>query len=239
MRLFATSEGLVSPPAPFTPAAADQERRGWLKKLGAALGLGLLAGPALAAAPRGTRQTAGADPFIGEIMLFAGNYTVNGYAMCDGQLLPINQYQALFSLLGTTYGGNGTTTFGLPDLRGRFPMHFGQGPGLTGHVLGERAGAETTTLTTAQMPTHNHSLGVLSAPGTTTSPAGNFPAVPAAQAASSEDNVTVKAYGAAANTTAAPTAIGTAGSSQAHSNMNPYLALNFQIALNGIYPSRA
>lgn len=239
MRLFATSEGLHSAATPFTPAPANQERRGWLKKLGAALGLGLLGGPALAAAPRGTRQVTGVDPFIGEIMLFAGNFPVSGYAMCDGQLMSIAQNQALFSLLGTMYGGNGQTTFALPDLRGRFPMHTGQGPGLTPHSVGDRAGAETTTLLTTQMPAHNHTLGVSSAAGTTTSPAGSFPAVPAAVIASTEENLTVKGYGTTTNAAAAPTAIGAAGGGQPHSNMNPYLALNFQIATQGVYPSRA
>lgn len=171
-------------------------------------------------------------------MLFAGNFAVRDYAMCDGQLLSIAQNTALFSILGTTYGGNGTTTFALPDLRGRFPMHMGTGPGLTAHSLGQAGGTETNTLTPAQMPTHNHPLGVSSLAGTTTAPAGNFAAVPAAQVVSTDENVAVKGYATTTNAAAAATAIGTAGSSQAHSNVNPYLALNFQIAIYGIYPSR-
>lgn len=237
MRLFATSEGLVSGAAPFTPAPADQERRGWLKKLGAALGLGLLGGAAQAA-PRGSRSTAGMDPFIGEIMLFAGNFEVRNYAFCNGQLLSIAQNTALFSILGTTYGGNGTTTFALPDLRGRFPMQFGQGPGLSNYNLGQVGGAESTTLTAAQMPAHTHAQNVSAAAGTLATPAGTFPAAHAAQLASTEENVNVKGYGATANAVAAATALGTTGGNQPHSNMNPYLALNFQIALFGIFPSR-
>lgn len=237
MRLLATTDGLQSLTDEMLHPAATA-RRSWLKRLGAALGLGMLAGPALAA-PRGTRQTAGADPFIGEIMLFAGTYQVQGYELCNGQLLSISQNTALFAILGTTYGGNGQTTFGLPDLRGRFPMHYGTGPGLTNHPLGGFAGAETATLTTAQLPAHTHPLGVATGAGTSNSPSGRVPAATVGTAADSGEGVTVNAYAAAANGTAAAAAIGTVGGSQAHSIVNPYLALNFQIATQGLFPSRA
>jgi len=239
MRLFATSEGLVSAATPFAPAAADQERRSWLKKLGAALGLGLLGGPALAAVPRGTRQTQGMDPYIGEIMMFAGNFEVRGFAFCNGQLLSIAQNTALFSILGTTYGGNGQTTFALPDLRGRIPMQFGQGPGLSNHSLGQVGGTETTTLLTTQMPAHSHTMGVSSVAGNSATPVNGVPALTTAVVTGNEENVSVKNFSTAApNNTAAAGAIGIAGGSQPHSIVNPYLAINFQIALEGIFPSR-
>ncbi|MCC3155387.1 tail fiber protein [Hymenobacter sp. BT770] len=238
MRLFATSEGLVSAPAPFTPAPADQERRGWLKKLGAALGLGLLAGPALAVAPRGTRQTTGVDPLLGEIMLCGFNFEVEGYFFCDGRLLPIRQYTALYALLGTTYGGDGTTTFALPDLRGRLPMGQGPGPGLSPHSIGERAGNENVTLTTAQMPAHNHPLGVSGNPATTATAAGNFPAAASGQTNGGE-GLQLNSFGTTGGQLANGATIGNTGGSQPHSVMNPYLALNFQIAYQGYFPSRA
>src|SRR5262245_26202423 len=105
------------------------------------------------------------DPFIAEIKMFGGNFAPLGWATCDGQLLPISQYTALFSLLGTTYGGDGVTNFALPDLRGRVPMHPGQGPGLSPRTLGEKAGTETVTLTTAQLPAHNHAANCVTPAG--------------------------------------------------------------------------
>src|SRR5437899_12703586 len=116
-------------------------------------------------------------PFIGEIVMFAGNFAPRGWAFCNGQILSIAQNTALFSILGTTYGGNGQTTFALPDLRGRVPMHPGQGPGLTNHTLGEVAGSETTTLLSSNMPQHTHALNCNSAAGTQPSPSSGFLAV--------------------------------------------------------------
>jgi microcystin-dependent protein len=236
MRLLATSSGFASVPAAASQTT-NQERRSWLKRLGAALGLGMLGGPALASSRR-PFDTNGAEPYIGEIMLFAGNFQVRGYAFCNGQLLSIAQNTALFSLLGTTYGGNGQTTFGLPDLRGRFPMHFGQGPGLSPYNLGERGGTPSVTLNTQQMPVHNHTLNISAAAATSNSPAGNVLAVPNGLTSGSEENVAIKAYGAAPNGTANNNSIGTAGGSQPFGVMNPYLTLNFQIAVEGIYPPR-
>lgn len=174
------------------------------------------------------------DPFIGEIRMFAGNFAPTGWALCQGQILAIAQNTALFSLLGTTYGGNGQTTFALPDLRGRSPMQQGQGPGLSPRTLGEQGGSETVTLLTNQMPAHTHSHLASGAQGDQVTPEGNFDAVlldPNTQQPQSQ-------YGAAANTTMNPTTIGAAGGSQPHSNMSPFLCLNFIIALEGIYPSR-
>ena len=170
------------------------------------------------------------DPFLGEIKLFAGNFAPRGYALCQGQLLSIAQNSALFSILGTTYGGNGVNTFALPDLRGRVPVQPGQGPGLSSYTLGEMAGVESTTLTSNNMPIHTHSLGAVAGPGNTNSPVSAFLA-----AGSPEANP--YAVGSA-STTLSTQAIGTAGGSQPFSLLQPYLCLNFIIALEGIFPSR-
>ncbi len=166
-----------------------------------------------------------ADPYIGEIRIFAGNFAPNSSAFCDGQLLQIAQNTALFAIVGTLYGGDGRTTFGLPDLRGRAPMHAGSGPGLTSRTLGERAGAETATA--AQMPSHRHTLQGVDADAQTTDPTGNR------LATSNEDNYDDQ------NVPNVPMSSLATGSfaEQAHDNMQPYLTLNFIIALNGIFPS--
>lgn len=173
------------------------------------------------------RAPMGAEPYIAEIMIFGGNFDVRGYALCNGQLLSIAQNTALFAILGTTYGGNGQTTFGLPDLRGRFPMHFGQGPGLSPRSLGEQSGQETVTLLSSQMPAHAHTSPASSAAGTTDAPSGAYPARPASS---------IPTYGGSPDV--AMGVGGVAGGSQPHDNMPPYLALNFQIALEGIFPPR-
>ena len=163
-----------------------------------------------------------AEPFLSEIRLFSISFAPKGWALCNGQLLPINQNQALFSLLGTTYGGNGQTTFALPDLRGRYAMHEGNG-----HTLGEKAGAETATITQQQMPTHLHFLQGANKNGDQPLPAGNL--------LGNVNNL----YRAA--TSLVPLLAGTVantGGSQAHTNMAPYLAINFCIALQGIFPSQ-
>jgi microcystin-dependent protein len=165
------------------------------------------------------------QPFIGEIRLFGFNFAPRGWAPCQGQLLSIAQNTALFALLGTMYGGNGQTTFALPDLRGRFPMSFGQGAGLTNRTQGEMSGTETVTLTQGQMPPHNHPLRSTNQPSGTTRPAGNYPAGGGA-------------YAAAADGTMAPDVVNVAGGGQPHDNIPPYLVLNYCIALEGIFPSR-
>ena len=237
MRIIATPAGiqpLVSPD--FQADVANHERRSWLKRLGAMLGLGLLAGPAMAGTQgtRGVQRTTGQDAFLGEIMLFAGNFVVSNYAQCNGQILSIAQNTALFSILGTTYGGNGTTTFALPNLNGRLPIGMGQLPGGSNYALGQMSGSESVTLLANQMPTHTHALNVAAA-GTSATPVGNVPA--AATLASNEEGV--NAYASAATATAAGTAIGMAGGSQPVGILNPYLALNFQICIQGVFPSRA
>ncbi|ADO76133.1 phage tail protein [Stigmatella aurantiaca] len=174
-----------------------------------------------------------AEPFLGEIRMFGGNFAPTGWAFCNGQILSIAQNQALFSLLGTTYGGNGQTTFALPDLRGRVPMHWGSGPGLTTRTLGEAAGTETVTLLQTQMPTHTHAATASAQPGNSTEPTGTFWA-----AAVDGNSQQVSAYGTQPSTTLNPQAIGIAGGNQPHNNMQPYLCVTFIIALQGIYPSR-
>lgn len=176
------------------------------------------------------------DPFLGEIKMFAGNFAPRGWALCDGQLLAISQNDALFSLLGTLYGGDGRTTFALPDLRGRAPMHQGSGPGLTPRGLGARGGVERVTLTESQIPTHAHGVANLRAtgnPADTSDPAGNSLGL-----ADIYSLVTPDAALSAGSASADPDT-GAAGANQSHSNMPPYLAVYFIIALAGIYPSRA
>ncbi|MFO0909469.1 MAG: tail fiber protein [Isosphaeraceae bacterium] len=169
------------------------------------------------------------DPFVGEILLMAITYVPQGFADCNGQLLAINQNQALFSLLGTTFGGNGTTNFALPDLRGRAPIHFGQGSGLTSYTLGGKGGAETVALNSTQMPSHQHTPLCSSAVGNQVAPAGNV------WAGSANDNL----YSTATpSTTMYAAAVGSAGNNQAHENRQPVLALRYVIALVGVYPSR-
>lgn len=162
------------------------------------------------------------DPFVGEINLFPYTYAPRGWASCDGQLIPISQNTALFSLLGTTYGGDGRSTFALPNLNGRVAMHPGQGPGLPQHDLGEEGGVETVTLLASQMPSHSHERRAASGNATTHNPAAAVPAT-------SE----VQLYGPAKS---ADQALYSAGGGQPHSNMQPYLVLNYFIALQGVFP---
>lgn len=166
-----------------------------------------------------------AEPFLSEIRLMSFVFAPKGWALCNGQLLPINQNQALFSLLGTTYGGNGSVNFALPDLRGRTPIHAG-----SGHTLGERGGEQAHTLSIAEIPTHVHVANATSAVATT-----NTPSAPLLLAQSTAANL----YGPASNLVAmAPAAIANVGGSQAHLNMQPFLTLSFCIALQGIFPSQ-
>jgi microcystin-dependent protein len=166
-------------------------------------------------------------PFITEIKIVSFNFAPKGWALCNGQLLPINQNQAIFSLLGTTYGGNGQTTFGLPNLQGRVSMHMGQG-----HTLGERGGEEAHTLTMSEMPAHMHQPQADSNPGTQFNPPTHYPAGSAPTQAYSPGGGGMQAV--AMN----PAMITNAGGSQAHENRMPFLVLNFIIALQGIFPSQ-
>lgn len=224
---MATPAGIV--PASTLPSQAEPERRGWLKRLGTLLAGTLLAGTA-AGGTRGTASVQGIEPFLGEIIIFAGSFAPRGYAFCDGQILSIAQYSALFSILGTTYGGDGRTTFALPDLRGRFPMQPGQAPGLSPHTLGEMSGTENVTLLSTQIPAHNHPLLASTAAGTAASPEGNLLA---------NDGRGGPQYVAGnASTFMSAQSIGAAGGNQPHTNMPPYLCINFCIALEGVFPSR-
>ncbi|HVS40439.1 MAG TPA: tail fiber protein [Gemmataceae bacterium] len=173
-----------------------------------------------------------AEPFLAEIKLFAGNFAPRNYALCNGQILPISQNTALFSLIGTYYGGNGTSNFALPNLQGRAPIHQGQGPGLSQYVIGENGGEETVTLQTTQMPSHSHTPGCDGAAGTQSSPTNSVWAA----TAGGRGRPTV--YAAAAGSTMNSAAVRPAGGGQPHNNMSPYLVVNFIIALQGVYPSR-
>jgi microcystin-dependent protein len=168
------------------------------------------------------------DPFIGEIRMFAGNFAPRGWAFCDGQLLSVAQNSALFSLFGTLYGGDGRTTFGLPDLRGRIPVHQGTGPGLTPRRLGTRVGEEAHTLSLNELPAHSHDLYASSAPADQHNPAGH---VLAKTPVAFYDN-------GAVDVSLNPEAISDIGGSKAHSNLMPTLCVNFIAALVGIYPAR-
>ena len=170
------------------------------------------------------------NPFIGEIRIFAGTFAPLGWAFCQGQSMPIAENDALFNLIGTTYGGDGQTTFNLPDLSSRVPVHQGSG-GIGTLTLGQAGGAETVTLTTPQIPSHTHGLNGSSATATTSGPGGAVPAT--------LSGVTTFGYGAdAPPTTMAPQSLVGSGGSQPHDNLQPYLVVNFIISLFGIYPSQ-
>jgi microcystin-dependent protein len=172
------------------------------------------------------------EPFIGEIRMFAGNFAPRSWALCDGQLISISQNQALFSLLGTIYGGDGRNTFGLPDMRGRIPLHMGQGAGLSFRRIGEKAGQENVTLTATQLPAHNH--GFQASTGLADS------GYPAGQLVADTTPESLYSNAVADNDNAMPaTTVSSAGAGQAHSNMMPFQCVNFIIALFGIYPSRS
>lgn len=166
------------------------------------------------------------EPFIGQIMAVGFNFPPRGWASCEGQLLSIAQNQALFSLLGTTYGGNGTTNFALPDLRGRVPISSGTGPGLTPRSLGERSGSPSVTLTSGNIPSHTHPIATAS-PATSAAPVAAMPAPGGSQI-----------YGTPDGATLAADSLTDVGGSQPHPNMQPYLGVFYVIALEGIYPSR-
>lgn len=177
------------------------------------------------------------DPFLGEIRIFAGNFAPHGWALCNGQLMPISQNTALFSLLGTNYGGNGTSTFGLPDMRDASPVHWetqGWSPE-TPSSPGERGGQSTVTLLTTEMPHHTHEVRTVPSGtrGTTGNPSGG------AWARSQQGRLTEQLYSTGAGTVAmSPAAVSVAGGSQAHNNRSPYLSVSFIIALQGIFPQR-
>jgi len=170
-----------------------------------------------------------ADPFVAEMRIFPFNFPPKGWAWCDGQLLPISQNTALFSLLGTTYGGDGKSTFALPDMQGNAPMHPGQGPGLSLHDLGEMSGSETVTLLQSEIPSHTHALRAALDPGDVAIPA------PTRSLASSSNGVI---YNTNNPDTVMANCLAPAGGDQPHNNMMPYLTLYFNIALQGVFPAR-
>ena len=169
--------------------------------------------------------------YVGELRLMSFNFPPKGWAFCDGQLLPLSQNTALFSLLGTTYGGNGQSNFALPDMQGNVPMHPGQGPGLSLHDLGETGGSDYVSLLESEIPSHSHSMNAQSVPlGSVVTPAGNTFTRPASGNLFNKAGPVVAAM--------APETLAPAGNSQPHNNMQPYLTLNFCIALQGVYPPR-
>jgi microcystin-dependent protein len=170
-----------------------------------------------------------ADPFVAEIRIFPFNFAPKGWAWCDGQLMPLSQNTALFSLLGTTYGGDGKSNFALPDIQGSAVMHQGQGPGLSLHDLGETGGSETVTLLGSEIPSHPHVMNASEADGVERAPAGQLLAT----------GIAISQYQAApTDTNLAPNAVAPAGGDQPHNNMQPYLTLYFNIALQGVFPPR-
>jgi microcystin-dependent protein len=173
-----------------------------------------------------------ADPFVAEIRIFPFNFAPRGWAWCDGQLMTLAQNTALFSLLGTTYGGDGRTNFALPDLQGRAPMHPGQGPGLSLHDLGETAGSETVTLLQSEMPAHSHAINAQNSNSNLNDPAGAVLARPFG------GGNLYRTPGGQALGSMAPEATGPAGGDQPHNNMQPYLTCYFCIALQGVFPPR-
>ncbi|MGI4821692.1 MAG: phage tail protein [Janthinobacterium lividum] len=224
MRLIATRQGLLSAPAAPAPAA----RRSWLKGLGATLGASLLGRPAQASPTRITSTS----PYVGEIMLVGFNFVPQGWLECDGSLQSISDYDTLFTLIGTTYGGDGQNSFALPDLRGRAPMHQGNG-----YQLGQVGGQETTTLTVRNLPTHTHPINNSVAAATSSTPTGLVPAVPSGTDANGE-TVAVRAYDTPANLVEAPSEITTTGSSAAAIELRSgLLVMRYCISVYGIFPS--
>ena len=176
------------------------------------------------------------EPFVAEIRIFAGNFAPRGWAFCDGQLLPISQNTALFSLIGTTYGGDGRTTTALPNLQGRAPMHPGRGPGLTSRRLGQKLGVEAVTLTEAQIPSHSHNLQGVTDRADSIADGGNQPGTNKSLASNAGGGLYSDNTDALVDLSGE--AIASTGGGHAHNNLQPYLVLNYIIALVGLYPTR-
>jgi microcystin-dependent protein len=169
------------------------------------------------------------SPYVGEVRMFGGNFAPNGWMFCQGQLLPISEYETLFQLIGTTFGGDGQSTFALPDLQGRVPINMGTNAGTT-FVMGDASGTPEVTLTTQQIPQHNHALFASTGPATSNTPENNITA----------ESATLSIYeDGSTNAQMSPAAVGPAGGSQPHDNMQPYLCVSFIISLFGIFPSQS
>ena len=216
---------------------AGERRRFLAKALGILAGTAVFGGlvKAMAQTSRKSVTSAGdiksvqdTTPYLGEILMFAGNFAPTGWALCNGQLLSISQNTALFSILGTFYGGDGRTTFALPNLQGRFPI--GTGSGLSTYVTGQIGGAETHTLTVTEMPTHSHPMVADNGNGTSATPIGNVPAI---------NSEGIQHYGATLDGAMNPGVIGNTGGGQPFSVMPPYVAISYIIALQGVFPSRS
>jgi microcystin-dependent protein len=178
------------------------------------------------------------QPYLGQIMMTGFNFAPTGWALCNGQILSISQNTALFALLGTTYGGNGTSTFQLPNLQSSVPIHWGTGAGLSTYTIGEVGGVENVSLLYNNMPQHNHLINVSTAYGTATTPSGNILGVTNSGTASAPVAGNLDFVSTASNATLAATAVAMAGGSIPHTNIQPYLVINFVIALVGVFPSR-
>ena len=177
-----------------------------------------------------------AQPYVGQIMIIGCNFAPAGWMLCAGQLLPISEYETLFQLIGTTYGGDGQSTFGLPDLQGRVPLHMGTGNGLSTYAIGQNGGVESVTLNTQQIPTHNHLSQISSNPASAGAPGNNI----LANEAIGLGQATCFSYGSFGGTqsTLAPATLGNTGGNQPHENRQPLLVLNFIISLFGVFPSQ-
>lgn len=171
------------------------------------------------------------DPYIGEIRMFGGNYAPAGWALCNGQILSISEYNILFSLIGTTYGGDGQSTFALPNLQGRIPIHAGKGPGLSSRVLGQMGGSEAVVLAPSQVARHDHGFAASTDAATSANPAGNVLAM--------ASDISLYRKEAAVRPLGEDTIAASPGGNQPHENMQPYLCVSFIIALEGVYPSRS
>jgi microcystin-dependent protein len=170
-------------------------------------------------------------PYVGEIRIFAGNFAPAGWMLCQGQLLSIAENEVLFTLIGTTYGGDGQSTFALPNLASRIPTHQGTGPGLSNQIIGQEGGNETITLTAGQMPVHNHAAICSNTGANQASPGGNF--------WSTDPGGNTAAYSNAAGSQMAPAAVGNTGGGQPHDNLQPFVVINYIISLFGIFPSQS
>jgi microcystin-dependent protein len=209
-------------------ASSLTTRRSWLQRLRGWVRPAAPAAPAFAPR-RSPYHTAGSSTYIGEIAIFCGNFAPAGWVFCDGRLLNINEFDLLFNLIGTTYGGDGEYNFAVPNLCGRAPMHSGTGTGLSSRIIGELGGTETVTLSSQQIPSHSHQLVVSSAAGTAASPQGTVPA--------DGGNGSAQYTPDTGSLLTQPTQfLGVAGGSQPHENMQPYLAVNYIISLYGVFP---